>query len=112
VTKNSNGYLSLYATDYLRNQVKLSVHHRICWKLYAGWQFNFQERMGTYLDNETNTEQSYKPYLLCNLKISLRLKQADVFIEATNLFNTNYFDLGNIPQPGMWIKGGITVNVL
>ncbi|MDR1181915.1 MAG: TonB-dependent receptor, partial [Bacteroidales bacterium] len=57
VTKNSKGYLSLYATDYLRNQIKLNVHHKIYWKLYAGWQFNFQERMGTYLDSETNTEQ-------------------------------------------------------
>jgi iron complex outermembrane receptor protein len=68
--------------------------------------------MGTYLDNETNTEQKYKPYLLCNLKISLLLKQTDVFIEATNLFNTPYFDLGNIPQPGIWIKGGVSLKVL
>ncbi|MDR2410096.1 MAG: TonB-dependent receptor [Bacteroidales bacterium] len=112
VTKNSKGYLSLYATDYLRNQVKLNIHHKIYWKLHANWQFNFQERMGTYLDNETNTEQKYKPYLLCNLKISLLLKKTHVFIEATNLFNTPYFDLGNIPQSGIWIKGGISLNVL
>ncbi|MDR1458600.1 MAG: TonB-dependent receptor [Bacteroidales bacterium] len=112
VSKNSKGYLSLYATDYLRNQIKFNLHHKIYWKLYANWQFNFQERMGTYLDNTTNTEQDYKPYLLCNLKISLLLKQTQIFIEASNLFNTVYFDLGNISQPGIWIKGGISVNLL
>ena len=112
VVKNSQEYHSLYATDYLRNQVKLHVHHKIFWKLYAAWQFNLQDRTGTYLDFESNTEQKYKPYILCNLKMTLRLNKAQVFVEATNLFNSKYFDLGNIPQPGIWIKGGITVNVL
>lgn len=112
VSKNSRGYLSLYATDYLRNQIKLNINHKIYWKVHANWQFNFQDRTGTYLDAESNTEQRYKPYLLCNLKISLLLNKVNVFVEATNLFNTKYFDLGNIPQPGIWIKGGISVNIL
>jgi iron complex outermembrane receptor protein len=111
VAKNSQGYLSLYATDYLRNQVKISIHHRIFWKLYAHWQFNFQDRAGTYLDFSSQTEKRYKPYMLCNAKINLQLKNAQVFVEATNLFNTPYFDLGNIPQPRIWIKGGITVTL-
>ncbi len=112
VSKNSQGYLSLYATDYLRNQIKLNINHKIYWKIHANWQFNFQERAGTYLDAISNTEQRYKPYLLCNLKISLLLNKVNVFVEASNLFNTKYFDLGNIPQPGIWIKGGISVNIL
>jgi iron complex outermembrane receptor protein len=112
VSKNSRGYLSLYATDYLRNQIKLNINHKIYWKVYANWQFNFQDRAGTYLDAESNTEQRYKPYLLCNLKINLLLNKVNVFVEATNLFNTKYFDLGNIPQPGIWVKGGISVNML
>jgi iron complex outermembrane receptor protein len=112
VSKNSQGYLSLYATDYLRHQIKVHIHHKIYWKLYAGWQFNWQSRAGSYLDSKTNTEQSYKPYLLCNLKLSLRLEKAQVYLEATNLFNIKYMDLGNIPQPGIWIKGGISLNIL
>ncbi len=112
VAKNSQGYLSLYATDYLRNQIKLNIHHKIYWKIYANWQFNFQDRTGTYLDFETNTEKRYMPYLLCNVKISMLLSKVQVFVEASNLFNTTYFDLGNIPQPGIWIKGGISLNIL
>ena len=112
VSKNSQEYHSLYATDYLRNQIKLNIHHKIYWKVHASWQFNFQDRAGTYLDFESNTEQRYKPYLLCNLKISLLLNKTHIFVEATNLFNTKYFDLGNIPQPGIWVKGGVLVNIL
>jgi iron complex outermembrane receptor protein len=111
VNKDITAYHSLYATDYLRHQLKLNLHHKIAWKLYAGWQFNYHNRAGTYLDIQTNTEQAYKPYLLCNLKINLKLEKAAVFVEANNLFNSKYFDLGNIPQPGIWIKGGISVSV-
>ncbi|MCL2131853.1 MAG: TonB-dependent receptor plug domain-containing protein [Lentimicrobiaceae bacterium] len=111
VNKDTQNYHSLYATDYLRHQVKLNVLHRIAWKLYAGWQFNFHSRAGSYLDIQTNTEQPYKAYLLCNLKISLKLEKADIFLEANNLFNQKYFDFGNISQPGIWIKGGIAVQV-
>ena len=111
VAKNSQGYHSLYATDYLRNQVKLSVYHKIYWKIYANWQFNFQDRTGTYLHFETNTEKRYTPYLLCNLRINMQLSKAQVFVEAANLFNTTYFDIGNIPQPGIWIKGGVSLKL-
>ena len=111
VNKDTNAYHSLYATDYLRHQIKLNFHHKIVWKLYAGWQFNYHDRKGTYLNINTNTEQPYKPYLLCNLKINLKLEKINVFVEANNLFNSKYFDLGNIPQPGIWIKAGISVKI-
>ena len=111
VNKDTNAYHSLYATDYLRHQIKFSFHHRIGWKFYAAWQLNYHNRAGTYLEINTNAEQSYKPYLLCNLKISLKLETVTIFAEANNLFNSKYFDLGNIPQPGIWIKGGIGVKI-
>ena len=92
VAKNSQGYHSLYATDYLRNQVKFHAHHKIYRNFSAHWQFNFQDRTGTYLDFETNTEKTYRPYLLCNLKINMKLEKVNVFLEASNLFNRKYFD--------------------
>jgi len=30
----------------------------------------------------------------------------DFYVEGTNLFNTNYYDLANIPMPGRWVKCG------
>ncbi|MDR1878890.1 MAG: TonB-dependent receptor, partial [Bacteroidales bacterium] len=111
VSKNTQGYHSLYATDYLRHQIKVNIQHKIYRNLYAGWQFNWQDRAGTYPNVNTNTEQSYKPYLLCNLKISLKMEKVQVFLEAVNLFNVTYLDLGNLPQPGIWIKGGITLRI-
>jgi iron complex outermembrane receptor protein len=108
---NEDGYHWLYTAEYLRHQVKLHIDHRIAWKLYAGWQFNLQDRAGTYRDAGTNRETKYKPYLLCYLKISLRLTRIRFFIEANNLFDSPYMDLGNLPQAGIWIKGGVSARI-
>ena len=29
-----------------------------------------------------------------------------VYVEANNLFNTDYVDYGNVPQPGFWVTAG------
>lgn len=103
--------LSLYATDYLKHQLKFNIHHLLYWKVFAVWQFNFQDRAGTYLNFVSNREVRYEPYLLCNLKIMVKLDKIDFFGEGNNLFNVKYYDLGNIDQPGIWIKGGIKVKI-
>jgi iron complex outermembrane receptor protein len=105
--KTSGDYLSLYTTDYLRHQAKLSITHKIFKQLGASWLFSFQDRMGTYLDYNSKQETNYKPYLLCDLRISWDEKRYCIFAEASNLFNTNYQDIGNIEQPGIWAKAGI-----
>ncbi len=110
-SKNSNQYLSLYATDYLRNQLKLSVAHKIWNALSASWLFSLQDRAGTYLDINTNQETLYKPYLLCDLKISWEKKYYVIAAEISNLFNTEYSDIGNIPQAGIWAKLHLTIRL-
>lgn len=106
-SKNTHGYLSLYVTDYLRNQIKFSLTHLIYKNLSASWDFHFNDRNGHYFDIVKNAETSYKPYLLCNLKINYDHAYGSFFAEATNLFNTTYCDIGNLPQAGIWIKAGI-----
>ncbi len=106
-SKTSGDYLSLYATDYLRHQAKLSFIHEIFKQLSASWLFRFQNRAGTYLDYDSKQEVAYKPHLLCDLRISWNEKQYCIFAEANNLFNTKYQDIGNIEQPGIWVKAGI-----
>lgn len=107
VVQQSDQYLSLYATDYLRNQLKFSLHHRIWKSLGAAWQLNFNDRAGTYLDFASETEMSYKPYVLCDLKIYWKRPEYEIFAMANNLFNVKYFDLGNLEQAGIWVKLGV-----
>ncbi len=116
-SQNSNEYLSLYATDYLRHQAKLTVAHKIYKSLSASWLFSFQDRLGTYLDFDTKQETPYKPYLLCDLRLAWDFRAVarrgftTIFAEASNLFNIKYQDIGNIEQPGIWVKMGVKVRL-
>lgn len=110
VEKKSDGLHSLYATDYLKHKVAANIEHMIISKLSARWDLLYQKREGTFL-NRDNFETPYKGFFLAHLKIIWNGKVAKPFIEATNLFNTKYELIGNLPQPLRWIKAGITINI-
>ncbi len=104
--KESWGLHSLYATDYLRHKASFNVNHRIYKNISAKWDLALIKRAGTYLGPD-NTEIPYDSYLLTDLKIIRTGNMISPYIEATNLFNTPYLHIGNLPQPGRWIKAGI-----
>ncbi len=104
--ESAGGYRSLYATDYLRNRLSLSIDHGIYGSLGASWEFILNDRAGTWLD-EDSKEIRYKPYLLCNLRLYWNRPRYEIFATAANLFNMRYFDIGNIPQAGIWVKAGV-----
>ncbi|MCM1169072.1 MAG: TonB-dependent receptor [Bacteroides sp.] len=110
VGKQTGKNHSLYATDYLRHHLCLSIDHSIYSSLGASWEFIVNDRAGTYLD-ETSRETRYKPYLLCNLRLYWNRPRYEIFVTASNLFNQKYFDLGNIPQAGIWVKGGVKLKL-
>lgn len=111
VTKNSQDYISLYATDYLRNELRLRIEEPIWSALSASWQWTYSDRAGSYLNIKTNSETTFSPYWLCDLKLMWNKPNYQVFAEADNLLNTTYFDFGNVPQPGRWIKVGLAVKI-
>ncbi|KAA6340851.1 iron complex outermembrane receptor protein [termite gut metagenome] len=104
-------YKSNYALEYLRHKFTARLDHRIWSKLTAGWAFRWQDRMGGYQKynadhTATNELISYSPFGLLDLKLSWTDKNYHIFAEVNNLFNHTYYDLGNIPQPGFWLKAG------
>jgi iron complex outermembrane receptor protein len=52
---------------------------------------------------------SYLPYSIIDLKAIYQLGQTDLYLDANNLFNNTHVDIGNIPQPGFWLSGGISI---
>lgn len=110
VGKQTGKNHSLYATDYLRHHLSLTIDHGIYSSLGASWEFIVNDRAGTYL-NEASQETRYKPYLLCNLRLYWNRPRYEIFVTASNLFNQKYFDLGNIPQAGIWVKGGVKLKL-
>ncbi len=108
INMQSGEYYSKYALDVLRNKVSLLMTHRITEKLSFSWNLLYHERMGTYTEYPSGLEKSYNPYMTVDAQISYQLKKLNFYISGTNLFNTYYYDIANIPMPGRWVKGGIS----
>ncbi|HON54048.1 MAG TPA: TonB-dependent receptor plug domain-containing protein [Bacteroidales bacterium] len=110
VSKKSSGLHSLYATDFLRHKAVFTVEHYLLKDLSASWILCYQKRAGTYLDKE-NAETPYKGFILTDLKLSWNIRKFIVSMTAANLFNKDYLYIGNLPQPGRWIKCGVEVRL-
>jgi iron complex outermembrane receptor protein len=107
---------SYYALDYLRDKVTVSLDHRIYKGMGASWRFTWQKRNGTYSAWDASSSSwlapsSYPAFALFDGKIYYQYKYAKAFVEASNIFDSNYFDLGNLPQPGRWFKAGIEMKI-
>ena len=104
------GYISQYALNYLKHKFVARIEHEVWNKLTASWAFRWQKREGNYTDysqNKNGENVKFKSYGTLDLKVSWTAPKYIIYIEGNNLFNKTYYDIGNVPQPGIWIKGGI-----
>ena len=118
-------YKSNYAMEYLRHKFVATVDHPIFVRpaadgtmgkrLTASWTLRWQDRMGSYLlyENAQSTGQlvSYKPYATLDLKVRWQTSRYELWAEGTNLTNHIYYDLGNIPQPGLVLLAGLRLKL-
>lgn len=108
-------YKSNYAMEYLRHKLVATIDHRIVSRLNASWSLRWQDRVGGYIryENAQSTGElvNYAPYATLDLKLRWTAKHYELWTEATNLTNRRYFDLGNIPQPGIVVLAGVKVRL-
>lgn len=112
VTKQSENYISVYALDQLKHKLTMSLYHELIWNIKVSWYFNYQDRNGTYTQFPSRLERPYEPFFTVDSKIFYQYKSLHFFSEVTNIFNKDYFDFGNILQPGRWIRFGISSSFL
>lgn len=112
---NQDIYKSCYALEYLRHKVTANLSHRIWKQLSASWDFRWQDRMGSYLLYEqgknTNRPVPYSPYATLDIKVQWVKPHYSLYVTACNVTNHVYYDLGNIPQPGIWVMAGGRRNI-
>jgi iron complex outermembrane receptor protein len=105
-----------YTIEQMSHQFTGTLQHGIWRQLAASWQLSYRQRAGTYEPYDAATglrsaPVAFAPFWLCDLKIYWDAAHYTLFVEATNLFDRHYCDFGNIPQPGRWVKAGITVKI-
>ncbi|MCT4673619.1 MAG: TonB-dependent receptor [Prolixibacteraceae bacterium] len=109
--KKIDGFDSSYALDYLKAKVDFGITHKLVDKFVADWLVTYQDRNGDYMAYDIQTGKMWQtacdPFVLANVRVSYIDKQFRAYMEISNLFDTSYVDLGNVEQPGIWLKLGL-----
>ena len=84
----------------------------------------WQERVGSYVSDGSLV--GYHPYWLLDAKLlwsmpedsgsksqlsACNFQLSELYVQATNLTNHRYRDLGAVPQPGIWVMAGARVRL-
>lgn len=113
-SKDEGALISYYILDNLRHKFVASVNQQVTRKFSVDFKFIFQDREGTFSlfrAGESAVETPYDPFWLMDIKMLYQIQSFNLFISLNNAFNKNYFDLGNVPQPGRWFKTGVSYKI-
>ena len=95
---------SRYALEYLRHKAVGQADLRLWRNLNLHLSYRWQDRAGNYEQN--GAMSPYRPYSLLDARLSWDASSCRLYAEANNLLNVSYYDYGNIPQPGIWVRAG------
>jgi len=107
--QREEGVQSLYALEYLRHKVVARLGLDLPPSLALDISYRFHERVGSYTDPD-GVNRHYKPYSLVDARLAWNKPRYTIYVEANNLFNADYVDYGNVPQPGLWVMAGAKLN--
>ncbi|WP_289054784.1 TonB-dependent receptor [Carboxylicivirga marina] len=108
-------YESAYVMDYLKHKFNIGINLHLVSKLGLSINSLYQDREGEYIAyvdgsyEEVPTE--YAPFWLTDLRLQWSASKYKLFVDANNVFDKEYYDLGNVAQPGRWVKAGIQLNL-
>jgi iron complex outermembrane receptor protein len=95
---NSTEFITRYALDNLQQQAILTITQSFLKKAYVTLGLRYADRV------------TYKDYALLNCKIGYQNKGLNIFVNGSNLTNTEYVEAGYVPMPGLWLTVGASYN--
>lgn len=110
--KSDDGYESYYVLDHLRQKLNLNLLHGSgLANISVNWNLAYRERSGYYTESATGNKIDNKPFWLTDVRLIWQKKHLSIYAEASNLFDVSYADLGELRQPGRWLKAGLRMNI-
>ena len=107
--------ISNYTLNHLRHKFTANLQHDVVRNLSMTWNFRWQDRTGLYLkyvESQPTEVTPYKPFSLLDVKVNYQMHNFNLFANINNVFDTQYLDLGNLPQPGVWMMMGVSYRFL
>ena len=108
----SEGFQSAYVLDHLKSNLSFTASQNINKNIRIDWRASRQDREGGYIDFESGEDVEYLPFWLISTRLSYKVfTNSTMFLEVNNLFDNEYVDFGNIPQPGKWMRAGVKITI-
>ncbi len=108
--KDSGDMISKYATDYMRHKASGELVFALPCNLSLSLVASGYVRQGNYTSAAGDIEE-YEPYGLLDGRLSWSCSQWRLYIDATNITQTQYFDYGGLLMPSSWVTLGITITL-
>ena len=108
--KEDFNFISNYVLDNLKHKFVGGINQSITRKFSFDLKISYQDREGTYtefVNGNYGNEVKYNPFWMFDAKINYRWNSFNAFVSVNNIFDVQYNDIGNVVQPGRWIKAGI-----
>jgi len=108
--ETSTGFESNYVLDILNTKADLILGLRPLdhWMVDVRW--SAQDRNGGYYDPVAGAEIDFAPVQLLGATVRWSPESLPVVahIRVDNALDVDYVDIGNVDQPGRWIRAGLT----
>lgn len=114
--KSAAGLESKYTLDHIQHKLVGNLNHKIFKNVSANWSLNVFKRNGEFMfyDKDLNTYTESTPYsltTLLNLKLTADFEKLCFYTSIYNITNADYFDIGNVPTPGISLMFGVKLKL-
>lgn len=108
--------------EYLKHKVVAGLSLNVMRNLDLNVNCRYQDREGTFTDKDGQV-RPYEPYFILDARAEYGFgpsagsssgklsRKCRVYLECNNLTDRSYYDYGCVPQPGMWVIGGLSVEM-
>ena len=105
------------AMDFMRHKAALSVEVCFLRRMSLVLTGSVYDRNGSYTDyprpgdSSVSEVRDYKPYFLLDGRLSWEKGICRLYVDATNITDARYCDIGGLRLPGFWCTGGVVLTI-
>ena len=116
-TDRNSDVIAKSAMDFMKHKAALSVEVHFLRRMTLALTGSVCDRNGSYThypvpgDSSVTEVRDYKPYFLLDGRLSWEKGLCRLYVDAANITDTRYCDLGGIRLPGAWITGGVVLTL-
>ncbi|WP_295940705.1 TonB-dependent receptor plug domain-containing protein [uncultured Alistipes sp.] len=116
-TDRNTDVVAMSAMDFMKHKAALAVEVHFLRRMSLTLTASVYDRNGSYThypvtgDSSVSEIRDYEPYFLLDGRLQWEKGICRVYVDATNITDSRYTDLGGIRLPGVWFTGGVTLTI-